>query len=562
MAKIFPKELPSEIRLDPKRKAEVQIFDSLSAAKLPKDTNIYYSVAWLNKDIRSPRWDGECDFIIIDKDYGAIFIEVKGGVIRKEGASWYQNERKLKKSPLMQAKDSTYQVTANFNRRWQKNHYNERIPSFNYGWFAFFPHSSKNKNSEISMSEDIQQIGFSEDLENITKKIYDFFNYKPSESIGKKDELGLQGQNIFHDLIIGKNLDFSLPLDKQLKANSFEVKQLSKEQDKVISIIDQMKKIWIIGPAGSGKTTIALRTLAQYQDQPKSILFLCKNKLLSDSIKARYSQNNITVKTFDSYIIDLVKISKDESARKAALSSLGERGYTSEIQNILIDVAFDSINENKKKYDFIIVDESQDFKEHWWELISALMHEDSYLRIFGDMNQNLWGNKKPTIDGLQKTYLKEVFRNSQEIAKRTMLFCDQQGEDLSLKGPIMGDIILSDTSKEKGLKDIIKQLIKHEIIDPSDITILCRKKRLKALRNTVVAGIKISDDWSNRSKDIFATTVYHYKGMESHIVIMMIDDEWSLEELYIGMSRAITNLYIFAKEEKIKWIKQVLDIFD
>lgn len=60
---------------------------------------------------------------------------------------------------------------------------------------------------------------------------------------------------------------------------------------------------------------------------------------------------------------------------------------------IELDAATDMISELglKHKYDTILVDEGQDFRESWWQLVDEAMlsAEHGILRIFHDDNQSL-----------------------------------------------------------------------------------------------------------------------------------------------------------------------------
>ena len=61
--------------------------------KLPSSLKIYHSAVWSKKAYqikeekehqRHPNKEGECDFVLVDQDLGAVFIEVKGGTIKRD----------------------------------------------------------------------------------------------------------------------------------------------------------------------------------------------------------------------------------------------------------------------------------------------------------------------------------------------------------------------------------------------------------------------------------------------------------------------------------------------
>ena len=75
MAKIYP-----EIVYDFHNSlGEFQIFESLK--KLPDDWNIYYSLNWNSRSKNGRITWGEADFVIFNRQYGMLVIEVKSGGI-------------------------------------------------------------------------------------------------------------------------------------------------------------------------------------------------------------------------------------------------------------------------------------------------------------------------------------------------------------------------------------------------------------------------------------------------------------------------------------------------
>ena len=91
--------------------------------------------------------DGEfSDFIIIHKSMGIVFLECKGGVIRYSSneAKWYQNEKRLKKSPLQQASSGKFALRALLNSpKYRDEIQFDNIPSI-HG--AIFPNTPELNN--------------------------------------------------------------------------------------------------------------------------------------------------------------------------------------------------------------------------------------------------------------------------------------------------------------------------------------------------------------------------------------------------------------------------------
>jgi len=46
-----------------------------------------------------------------------------------------------------------------------------------------------------------------------------------------------------------------------------------------------------------------------------------------------------------------------------------------------------------QKFDAIIVDEGQDFKDSWFFCLEGMLKENGYFYSFADMHENLFGNE-------------------------------------------------------------------------------------------------------------------------------------------------------------------------
>ena len=125
MAQLYPENRDKE---EFTSEAEFLIYEEFkkNLDKLPSSLKIYHSAVWSKKAYqikeekeyqRHPNKEGECDFVLVDQDLGAVFIEVKGGTIKRdEKNTWttttrYGKEIKLKKSPFEQARLSMHYLS-------------------------------------------------------------------------------------------------------------------------------------------------------------------------------------------------------------------------------------------------------------------------------------------------------------------------------------------------------------------------------------------------------------------------------------------------------------------
>ena len=109
---IYPVELANRVRRDPRRSAEVRLYDLLRL-QLGQEWVVFYSVAWLAPTRGDVPRDGETDFIVAHPGKGILLIEVKGGRIRFDGQrrQWISKDRDgvdYAIDPFQQVRESKY----------------------------------------------------------------------------------------------------------------------------------------------------------------------------------------------------------------------------------------------------------------------------------------------------------------------------------------------------------------------------------------------------------------------------------------------------------------------
>ena len=549
MSDIYPKELPENIISDPQRRAEVIVFNKLKNAKLYSSTKVYYSVEWLNTvNNRDAQWDGECDFIITDPDLGIIYIEVKGGHITKDdNGQWFSNNTKIK-NPIDQVKKTKHNVTNEFLGRLRKK-YSKKDVRFFYGHFVLFPNSSNQTIGDLGIAATKDIFGFLEDVERIERTITNFFDYRP-QGTGhlKYDPLDKDGQEIFHDMFT-KAYDFRPALRDKIKQNSFEIDNLTAQQEQILkNSVGEWNRLWIEGPAGSGKTSVAIEKYIQDSSSASNPVFICRGKNLATKIKFKINLN-ANICTFDKLLLDISNQYFEET-KKSYIKSELSRGYTEKLRKYLIDQIFDAAD-IIKKYDFIIIDESQDFESSWWTLIEAISSAKALIWIFGDSNQKIWKVSRPDIADIYQSYkLQSVLRNSEQIANKSIMFYDGQGHGISIKGPFSSDVEIVESANLIGsLENSLNKMISIESVKQNSITILAENTLHNKIENLSNERYTISSD-INTKNTVYLSNIMNFKGLESECIFLILEDldKYNDKDLYIGISRAISYLMIITPD--------------
>lgn len=169
-----------------------------------------------------------------------------------------------------------------------------------------------------------------------------------------------------------------------------------------------LKMIRIQGLSGSGKTELLLHKLKEIylKDGESKILFTCHNKILSNSLKNR-------IPSFFNFMKVEVQIDWEKllcvhawgstlnpfsGAYRYICEKYDLNFYTFSRENTFDKVCKNAIKElrgkiesdDQKIFDYVFIDESQDFPKSFIELISLVTKKQTY--IAGDVFQNIFDN--------------------------------------------------------------------------------------------------------------------------------------------------------------------------
>ena len=211
----------------------------------------------------------------------------------------------------------------------------------------------------------------------------------------------------------------------------------SQEQQRIIYSQNKAQKIK--GVVGSGKTTtLVARAVEAYKrilketDNPK-ILILTFNITLKNYIHDKLNQ---VPEEFDWKSFDILNY---HSLINSVLNNIGIDIIIDNIQKEYISAYLDKkyysniqlFEENKnkiQKYDAILIDEIQDYKYEWFEILKKyILKENGEYILFGDEKQNIYARE--TEDKKVKTnipgafnLLKECYRSDQKVKELAVLF--------------------------------------------------------------------------------------------------------------------------------------------
>jgi hypothetical protein len=175
---------------------------------------------------------------------------------------------------------------------------------------------------------------------------------------------------------------FSDPLRIHLESLHQVIESLTNEQVRVIRQLRYLRRARISGCAGSGKTLIAAEKATRMAAAGQQVLFLCHNPLLADHVARLTAGTGVHVLDFGTWVARIAMTSEPPREGWHHFEEPSQGG---------LDCARRTLGNGPLRYDAILVDEAQDFRDEWWAVVEAALRpgDEAVFYLFHDDHQSL-----------------------------------------------------------------------------------------------------------------------------------------------------------------------------
>ena len=559
--------IPSVISPEVKSNAERKIFEWFKNAPGTDKWIVLHSlgIATHNKVIY-----GETDFLVLAPQLGLFALEVKGGRVRRENGIWYFTNRYGKTSskvrgPFEQARDGIFSIVEAIKKRADIDH--RHVGNLMFGHGVMFPDIEF---TSSGVEEEQWQVFDSRDGMDVKK-----FVKRLSDGATRKWEsiYGPAGKSKYPDSadvkyianLLRGDFDCAVSMSAQLKNASEALIALTREQYRCLDQLDDNPRCLIQGPAGTGKTLLALEEVKKSVARGERVALFCFNANLADWLNNYFSNlteslRPIFVGTFHKYMTQV--------AKEGDILPVYPRDPDKQQQYYQVDLpeaAALALLETGAQFDKIVLDEAQDLiRDSYLEVFSACLEKGlarGRWTMFGDFSmQAIYADGMSGPDMIDKLEEYTSFirfkltincRNTRPICKEIETVTGFKApNDLWTKvdGPPVQYITWSTMEGQcKKLQTLLKQL-EDSHIPPEQITILSPRRRedsvVSALEGYVVKDFKVPPGLNTTF-----STIQAFKGLENVVVIITDVEDFSSEKLmYVGLSRACSGLFILESD--------------
>ena len=512
---------------------EKLVYEALST--LNNDYTVFYSYRWLGTK-QQYRSEGEADFLVLHPRKGILSIEVKAGGISFRDGLWIQTNRLTGEEkvidPLGQAAESQHRVHNIIRARFGGQFRNYMIGRA--VWFTSVHFSEK-----VPLPPEVsKEIVLDESALDSPKEALDGAFEFWQDNMNKRQELD-SGE--FNDVIklLMPTFKIAESISSYAKTEKASYVQLTKRQGAVLDFLQEQPMAAIHGPAGTGKTLLAVQKAKMLAEQGQKVLYLCFNEFLLDHLRSSdYDREHITFHNVRTLAEELMK---DSSIPLSEVIPAFEEFFAKEY------------DDEEWPYSNIVVDEGQDISDQILAHLAFLAEvNDGIFYVFYDRNQYIMQRKKP-----------EWIEKNAECRLVLYKNCRNTAEIGRMAGEIIGLKLKSYVNEVHGLppqmeyyKDekqlwriaekFVREMLEQGMSTDDFVVLTVRSVQHSLLKADKLCGFPVSE--TQEKGKVRFTSVRKFKGLEAKAVLLIdaqkskIDDALQQRIMYVGCSRANTYL--------------------
>ena len=555
MGRLFPALNPEEIQ-NPGERAVARVL----VEQLPRRVEVFHSFNWLARDRRGTIREGECDFVLLDRQRGVLFVEVKGGSLVFDGREWVREVRGemrlLNKDPFAQATRCMHDIIELVKRRFRTP--GGELP-FTYGAAVAFPDCQVSGTLPPSIQPElVLDAGRLRDGDGAVRRVFESFRRAHHRELRDREIESVREA-------LYPRYELVPVVWRKLEDQEERLRRLTEQQHRLLDYLAQQPKAAIRGVAGSGKTMLALAKAQREARAGRRTLLLCYNQPLQDWLKAAVPE---------SFANELVVLNYHSLASRLCQEAgvpLWERRERND-QDFWDVQAAEALIEAcdvlgpEHKFDTVVVDEGQDFHELWWTSLEAVFRSpggDACYYVFYDPKQNLYVDDPALPEELGSPYELPVnCRNTIRIAEHCASLAGY--ENRVIDGAPLGDqpaVVRARTMEDafRKARQCVLQLCQSGQggLARSQVAVLVPSVSGVTLptRFGTVPLTQELREW-NEGKGVLITSWKRFKGLEADAVVIVEkparngDSARANANRYVARSRAKHLLTVIEAQEQ------------
>ena len=554
--------------------AERVVVERLRAALPAEEFHLYPNAEWLGPMREGgPARDGEADLVVVHEEMGILVLEVKSGAPSRDHAGrWWIGGHELSRDPFKQASDSKHQLVRKLEalpdwppRTEPRAGHAIALPDVD---LASLPrgHVLLGADAPRELVLDADALETPESIRRWVEGAYAYWRGDGTRGA----PLGPNGLRLF-DEILAPTWSLHRLVRGRIEDDRAELLAASSEQALILNRTRRLRRLEVVGPAGSGKSMLAAEKARRLAREGYRTLLVCFNQRLATSLirelgeapapaPAALGPTGLDVTTFHRLCERLATEAGVLPTRPAPIT----RAWWDETLPAAAEAAIDALPH--ARYHAIVVDEGQGFEARWFELLARLLVDpDDVFWVFHDAGQALIRTDIVAGLGFERLELFENHRNPGSIAELAARFYRGGEEPTAFREIERRHTVISAEPEDatlEALRKTLHRLIEEERVPPFRIAVLSGASagasevwRHRRFGNACLENAAIFDDGSSRGlapedvpdepDEVLFESICRFKGMEREVVVLVelpTDGDRIDELLYVGLTRATTEL--------------------
>ena len=512
---------------------------------------------------------GEADFVIIVPGMGVLCLEVKAcHSLRRNDGLWYYGNSKVgdSRGPFKQSSEAMHSLRLHVVR---SDSDLQRVPFWSAVAFPFVDFSADSDEWhrwQVIDRKLYQRQSFATLVKSVLRNARTFLNKQPSARwFRDTDKLPTEKQSAAIARILRPSFEFREKPVQRRKRSENELLRFTEEQFIALDAMASNSRVLFSGPAGTGKTVLALEAARRASITGKRVLLVCFNRLLGRWLsRHQFSETElITALNLHQYMLGV------SGVRPPGIPD--DRFWSHQLPELAVAKLL-SENRTTCRFDTLIVDEVQDIlRPQYLDLLDLVLEgglvSGNWL-MFGDFErQMLYGQSVGEIEeliqsrlrGFSRFSLRVNCRNTPRIAAMCHLLGKLSPDYTRILRPddrIEPELVYYATPSQQR-RQIVKILerLQMESFNSDDIVLLSAK----AGPRCAAANIE-KEPWHSllgplenyKDEQIPFTTIHSYKGLESPVVIVTdvehLDGDLFSSLFYVAATRPLERLFVFVHE--------------